>query len=153
MRRESTQRHMGVRGDSEPGNAIDTYWPCTKGYQKTTELATGRGSSRYGDPSDGFRATRDGTRIVTQSAALLILDTSSVFSTDKHSVPAKIAEAALCILCGESAFGVAHFRSRERASRFDSIANRTQSTQTSNIYRQIFVFAASFIISLSTIGR
>ncbi|KAF2478151.1 uncharacterized protein BDR25DRAFT_348423 [Lindgomyces ingoldianus] len=41
MRWESTQRHMGVRGDSEPGNAIDTYRPCTKGDQKTTELATG----------------------------------------------------------------------------------------------------------------
>ncbi|KAF2464784.1 uncharacterized protein BDR25DRAFT_361322 [Lindgomyces ingoldianus] len=73
MRWESTQRHMGVRGDSEPGNAIDTYRPCTKGYQKTTKLATGarsrsglirgpsgelsQGRSRYGDPSDRFRAT------------------------------------------------------------------------------------------------
>ncbi|KAF2462650.1 uncharacterized protein BDR25DRAFT_363761 [Lindgomyces ingoldianus] len=41
MRYESTQRHMGA---------------LYVGYQKTTELATGRGSSqgrsRYGDPSD-----------------------------------------------------------------------------------------------------
>ncbi|KAF2470844.1 uncharacterized protein BDR25DRAFT_354754 [Lindgomyces ingoldianus] len=41
MRWESTQRHMGVRGDLEPANAINTYRPCTKGYQKTTKLATG----------------------------------------------------------------------------------------------------------------
>ncbi|KAF2469210.1 uncharacterized protein BDR25DRAFT_356983 [Lindgomyces ingoldianus] len=43
--------------------------PCTKGYQKTTKLATGasHGRGRYGDPSDRIRATRDGTirRIVT----------------------------------------------------------------------------------------
>jgi len=38
---------MGVRGDSEPGNSIDTYRPCTKGYRKTTELAKGSGATKY----------------------------------------------------------------------------------------------------------
>ena len=36
-----------MRGDSEPGNSIDTYRPCTKGYRKTTELAKGSGATKY----------------------------------------------------------------------------------------------------------
>ena len=38
---------MGVRGDSEPRNSIDTYRPCTKGYRKTTKLAKGSGATKY----------------------------------------------------------------------------------------------------------
>ena len=47
IRCESTQRHMGVRGDSEPRNSINTYRPCTKGYRKTTKLAKGSGATKY----------------------------------------------------------------------------------------------------------
>ena len=36
-----------MRGDSEPGNSIDTYRPCTKGYRKTTKLAKGSGATKY----------------------------------------------------------------------------------------------------------
>ena len=36
-----------MRGDSEPGNSINTYRPCTKGYRKTTKLAKGSSATKY----------------------------------------------------------------------------------------------------------
>lgn len=37
-----------MRGDAKPGNSIDTYRPCTKGYKKTPELATRECARIYG---------------------------------------------------------------------------------------------------------